>query len=251
MRVTGESFATEKQMQAFILWVMTFITMHAPPGRPQFIPEAQESKEEAVTRYESIAADIYEVLQTEKPLFRGQSGKARTATVILSLMLHESGFRKDVDTGVGTQARGDNGRSWCLLQQNVGTGRTLAWNIKEDRPAKPICKGGQVSTRAVPCDLEADVHPGFTGPELVGDRKNCIRAGLRAMRMSFAACGRMSNKDWLRSYASGSCEGGSEASARRMNLAMTWFANHRPETDTLLFPTVQVASSEPIPVSMR
>lgn len=241
-------------MHVFILWVMMFITMHAPPGRPQFIEEAKETKEEATARYESIGTDIHEVLKTDKPLFGGKHGKARTTAVILSLMLHESGFRKDVDTGIGTQARGDHGNSWCMLQQNVGRGRTLAWNIKQDRPAYAICKPEQVSSTRYPCDQADDVHPGYTGPELVADRKNCIRAGLRAMRMSFAACRSLPTADWLRSYASGSCTGGSEASARRMNLAMTWFSNHRPETDIVLFAPpapIEPPAVDPLPMSMR
>ena len=222
-------------MKAFVLWAMMFITMHAAPGRPQFLPEAKETRDEALARYESIASDIHEVLETEKPLFQGAYAKTRTAAVILSLMLHESGFRKDVDFGIGSQSRGDHGRSWCMLQQNVGTGRTIAWNTKLNRPANAICKEGQVSSKGVPCDPKEDVHPGYTGPELVADRKVCITAGLRTMRMSFAACRSLSAKDWLRSYASGSCAGGAEASARRMNLAMTWFSDHRPEADAILF----------------
>jgi hypothetical protein len=244
-------------MNAFIIWVLTFTNMYAPPGRPQYLPAAQETREEAVARYESIATDIHEVLQGEKSLFGGKHAKARTTAVLLSLMLHESGFRKDVDFGIGPESRGDGGRSWCMLQQNIGNGRTLAWNIVENRPAKLICKEGQTSTRSVPCDKESDVHPGWTGPELVADRKNCIRAGLRAIRMSFSACRAMPVNEWLRSYASGSCSGGGEASARRMNLAMTWFSRYKPEVDSVLFappavnPAPPDAAAQPSLVSLR
>lgn len=239
-------------MSKFVLWVLLFLNTYAAPGRPQYLPDAIESKEDALARYEAIARDIEEVAKTETPLFKGPQAQSRTASVLLSVMLFESGIRKDVDSGVGSQARGDGGRSWCMLQQNVGKGRTLAWNTVKNRPARAICKDGQVSTTGVPCDPTAEVHPGWTGPELVADRKNCFRAGLRAMRLSFAACSRLPTADWLRSYASGSCENGAEASSRRMNFAMRWFANHKPEPDTVMFLTpVPLAPLAETPIALE
>lgn len=238
-------------MSKFIVWVMLFLTTNAPPGRPQFIPDAIESRDAAQARYESIAKDLEEVVQSEPTLFQGQNAQARTAAVLLSVMFFESSFRRDVDLGVGPHARGDGGRSWCLLQQNVGKGRTLPWNTKYGRFANPVCKDGQVSTKGVPCDPADEVHPGWTGPELVADRKNCMRAGLRNIRRSFAACGRMPVADWLRSYASGSCAAGGDASARRMNFAMRWFSSHRPDPDNLLFqPPAPPAVDLTAPIAM-
>ncbi len=209
-------------MSKFIIWVMLFITSHAPPGRPNYIPENQETKEEAVARYESIARDLEEVLLTEPPLFRGPHGKARTATVLLSVMLFESGFHRNVDFGLGKYARGDNGRSWCLTQQHIGTGRTISWNKVHNRWARAS-------------DPPEQVELGWTGEELIADRKKCIRVALRGIRSSFNSCRTYPVNEWLRSYGSGTCEAGGEASIKRMALAITWYGQHKPEPDAVLF----------------
>ena len=125
-------------MNAVIAWIMAFIVAVAPPGRMLYFPDAQETKEEATVRYNEIAQDVVEVVYdpNTKPLFRGSTGRARTVSVILSIMLHESGFRRDVDLNLGKYARGDKGNSWCLMQLNVGTGRTLKWNKKHNRKVR-------------------------------------------------------------------------------------------------------------------
>jgi len=146
----------------------------------------------------------------------GQQARIRMATIILSLMLHESGFRKDVDFGIGKHARGDDGRSWCLMQINLGNGQTLRWNKVHHR----FMRDGD------PVDEEA---PRWFGHELVEDRTKCIRTGLRTIVGT--ACRHLPVLEWLRAYASGSCDSGSEASRRRMTLAVSWFNMHRPAFD--------------------
>jgi hypothetical protein len=211
-------------MDQFIVWLVSFMTAVAPPGRPQYIEEAKETKEEALLRYESIAEDIATVVTTEEPLFRGPEGRLRTATVIMSVMIWESGYRKDVDTGIGKLARGDRGNSVCLMQLNVGKKRTIAWNLKEDRTPR----WG---------DNPEDIHPGWSADELLADRKVCIQGGLRTLRMSFRSCGRLPVTEWLRAYASGSCEDGSKESNIRMGTALRWYSSHRPDfTDADLLP---------------
>ncbi len=187
----------------------------APVDRPHYIPDAKETADETRARYEQIATDIAEVLKTEQPLFRGPSGKVRTSSVILSVMFHESGFRRDVDLGLGKYAKGDKGRSVCLMQLNVGAGRTLRWNVAKDR-------------YAIPSDPESEVVEGWTAKEILEDRKKCIRSGLRMLRLSFRACSSMPQQDWLRVYASGSCQGGGRESASRIGLAMRWYGSHPP-----------------------
>lgn len=203
-------------MDPIIAWILSFIVSVAPPGRKTFYPEAQETRVEAQERYESIAEDIVDVVYdpNTKALFRGSNGRSRTVSVILSIMLHESGFMRNVDYGVGKYARGDQGNSWCLMQLNIGAGRTLKWNVKHDRPPR----WG---------DDPADIFDGYKGEELVKDRQLCIREGLKILRLSFSSCRGLPLNQRLRVYASGSCENGAEGSAARMNTAIRWFQNTR------------------------
>lgn len=224
-------------MEKFILWVMLFLTTNSPPGRPSFIPENQETKEDTIARYESIAKDMYEVIKEEPPLFSGKYARARTASVLLSVAYFESGFHRNVDFGLGKLARGDNGNSWCLTQQNIGKGRTLAWNIVKQRYARPT-------------DPPEEVEQGWTGEELVTDRKKCFRVALRGIRGSFNACRGYPFAERLRSYASGTCEAGKDASISRMNFAIRWFDTRRPEPDEVLF-ALPTAPKQPEPVEVN
>ena len=205
-------------MESILAWILAFMVSVAPPGRKTFYTEAQETREEAMERYESIAQDIVDVVYdpNTKPVFRGSNGRARTVSVILSIMLYESGFMKNVDYGVGKYARGDRGNSWCLMQLNIGKERTFRWNTKYDRSPR----WG---------DDPEDIFEGHTGPELVKNRQLCIREGLKVLRVSFSACrGRgLPLNQRLRVYASGTCGGGVEGSATRMNTAIRWFHDSR------------------------
>jgi hypothetical protein len=203
-------------MDSVIAWILSFIVMVAPPGRTVYYPAAQETKEEAVVRYNSIAQDVLEVVYDPgtKPLFRGPNGRAQTVALVLSIMLHESGFRKDVDFALGKYSRGDQGNSWCLMQHNIGTGRTLPWNTKHNRAPK----WG---------DPPEEIHPGYTGPELIADRKLCISEGVKVLRLSMGVCRKLPLDQRLRSYASGTCEKGGKQSAVRMGTALRWFYRSR------------------------
>lgn len=195
-------------------WVLQFVTEVAPPGRKVYYSDGQETKEEAEQRYESIARDVVSVVyhRDTKPVFHGSRGRTQTASVVLGVMLHESGFMKHIDYGIGKYARGDKGKSWCLLQTqpHESTGRTMSWNIRYNR----MVRWG---------DSEEDIILGFTGEELVQDRTNCITAGLRVMRSSFASCRSSPVDERLALYASGSCSKGKEASRKRIGTALRWF----------------------------
>lgn len=214
---------TEDREKA-IEWMMGFMKRSAPPGRTTFYAEAMETKEETLVRYREIASAIVDVVYDpdSKTLFRGASGRTRTATVVLSVMLYESGFMKNVDFGVGKFGRGDHGNSWCLVQLNVGsmgTGRTMKWNTKEDRPYHPAT------------DKTADLFEGFTGPELMQDRHRCIREGLKAMRISFTSC-REQNlplEEKLKVFASGNCDEGEDKSRSRMKTAIKFWDDTKAE----------------------
>lgn len=200
----------------FIAWMVAFITSYAPVGRPQFIPEAKETKDETEIRYNSIATDIATVVMEEDPLFKGPHGRIKTATVMLSIMYHESGFRKDVDLGKGALAKGDGGRSVCMMQLNIGGGRTFDWNKVQKR-------------FALDKDPPIEVEKGWDAKEIAADRKKCIRAGYRIMKHSFTLTASLPVTEWLRVYASGNAEGGSRESKNRMGLALKYFTEHTPD----------------------
>lgn len=197
-------------------WIMSFMTKHAPPGRKTYYVEAQETKEVALKRYKSIASDIVEVIynKTTKPIFKGANGRARTISIVLGIMLFESGFGRNVDFGVGKFARGDNGNSWCLMQLNVGKGRPWTraggWNIVHERP----WRWG---------DKKEDLIPGASGSEMVKDRRLCITEGLRLVRLSFRSCIRRPFKERLNVYASGRCTAGQKGSRIRMTAAIKMY----------------------------
>lgn len=207
-------------MNAVIAWLLTFMVAVAPTNRRQFYPDAQETQQEAEARYNSIASDIVSVVynRDNPPLFNGPDGRSRSASVVMGIMMHESGFRRDVDYGIGRYGRGDGGRSWCLMQIKTGDGRTATWNKAKNR----FKQWG---------DPESELVQGWTGQELVTDRKKCIEAGYRIIRASFQMCRSLPVADWLSVYASGQCatEGdGAEKSQARMNTALNWFNAHRP-----------------------
>lgn len=203
-------------MEPIIAWILSFIVSVAPPGREAYHPEAQETEIEAMARYRDIAEDIVEVVYNPetKSLFGGKWGRARTATVILGIMLHESAFFRNVDYGVGKYARGDKGNSWCLMQMNVGKGRPWSraggYNVKHDRPWRMG-------------DKAEDLTDGASGPEMVEDRRKCITEGLRLIRISFRTCRANPLKERLNVYASGNCKYGSQGSRVRMSTAIKFF----------------------------
>jgi len=203
---------TEKELAEE--WIISFMVKNSPPGRKTYYVDAQETKEDALTRYKSIAEDIVEVVYSPNTpvVFGGDHGRARTITVILGIMFFESGFGKHVDYNIGKFARGDNGNSFCMMQMNVGTGRTWkgagGWNIKHHRPWRYG-------------DKKADIVLGATGPEMIADRRKCITEGLRLIRISFRSCRKRPLKEKLLVYASGKCDPTIKAAVKGSRLRMT------------------------------
>lgn len=169
-----------------IAWLVGLMVQVAPPevlaAKPQ-LPLHEETAEQKVARYTDIAEDLYLVLYDPKTvsLFRGPSGRAQTAVLVLGVAFHESGFANDVDKGPcfrgvangrDYHARCDGGVAACMLQIEVGDGTT-----KE----------------------------GWSKGELFADRQKCIRAGLGLMRRSMNACRTSPLEQRLSVYAQGSC----------------------------------------------
>jgi len=210
-------------LNIIIAWIIALIVSAAPPSRRHHIPEARETEQEARVRYASIAKDLVEVVYdaNERPLFSGPFGRAKTVTVLLAIMTYESSFRKDVDEGHGKFAKGDGGRSWCMLQVNLGQENATG---KTPNRIVTLPTGGFRFT--------TDPTLGWGGEDLVADRRKCIRAGLAIVRNSFNACGPTTElKNKLKVYASGKCTEGEKESQTRMGLALLWQGRLPTNTD--------------------
>lgn len=143
-------------MQLLEAWILSVLLGLLPPAVVD--PHWSETQEEIQQRYASISHDMAEVVSTEEPLFRGPQGRWKTAALLVSVMRYESSFRPDVDSG---ETRGDHGRSWCLMQINIG----------------------KKTVRVGPPEMRT-----WTGQDLIQDRRKCIRAGLEHLRASMAQC---------------------------------------------------------------
>lgn len=223
-------------------WVLGFITKHAPPGRKIWYPKGQETPEEGLKRYKSIAKDLVEYIYhpDTKRLFRGtHHGRSRSVVVLLGTMLHESGFMKHVDLNLGKHGRGDAGRSWCMLQLRIGTKKTLRWNTAFDR-------------RVFWGDNTEDIFLGYTGDELIANRTLCIQEGYKLMRISFKDCEDLPILERLTGYASGMCtpkkddeeslqrfQDGQKKSRMRMGSAMRYFNRTGPARGFLDYEVVE------------
>jgi hypothetical protein len=210
-------------------WFLSIMVSFSPPGRQHFIPEAEETKEETIARYESITMDLAEVVSEEQPLFKGSLARTKTGAVMEAVSGMESGWRKDVDFGLGKSGKGDGGKSWCLMQVNLGVAEA----------------NGKTKLRIVvnpdgSSELTTDPTRGWGGEDLVRDRKACFRAGLAQMRKSFNSCKGLGFKDRLRVYAGGQCDRGAVESRARMDLFARWISNRHPTfKDKDVFPYVR------------
>jgi hypothetical protein len=141
-------------------------------------------------RYESIAKDIVVVAfdDQEAPVFAGDGGRAKTALLMASIASFESQYRADVDDG---RVTGDHGRSYCLMQVQVGGGKTAE---------------------------------GWSGQDLTQDRKKCFRAALKRIRTSFDWCKDHALEDRLAGYTSGLCRDEEQLSRNRFWRARAYWA---------------------------
>lgn len=172
---------------AMTQWILAALLFMVPPTRAAKQYAAEETVAERTARYESIAAQVDQVVREEGPLFKGNNAEKYSAALVLSIMLHESGLRKAVDDG---RVKGDGGRSVCMMQVNVGNG-TVPW--------------GDETMRS------------WSAKDLIEDRLKCIRAGYIRLRSSLAQCRSSANSDKLSSYTAGSCRTSEVKAARRWN----------------------------------
>jgi hypothetical protein len=192
--------------QAVVAWLVSIMLTAAPPARGRTYPEAAETREQGEERYREIAQAVVDVAYDpeEAPLFGGKKARALTALTVLSVAFYESGFRKDVDLGLGRHSRGDAGGSHCLMQRHIGRGKTAE---------------------------------GWDGADLVADRTKCLRAGLHHIRLSMHACRKLPLADRLSVYTSGRCMADEPGARARMQTAWTWgsrYAPPRADADVIL-----------------
>lgn len=197
--------------ELLISHIVALMVMLAPPERPHFVPEAMETRDQAMVRYQEIAQALVDTVYdpANAPLYSGKYGRERTTSLLLTIAYFESGFRRDVDLGLG-RARlsrsgwNDQGRSWCMMQLNLG---------------KKTVDGVE--------DSADTTEEGWTGRELLADRRKCFTAGLGVLRKSLRACRHLPWDQQLAGYASGSCEKGAAASRTRMHKANILFERLR------------------------
>jgi hypothetical protein len=153
-------------------WILSVLLWLLPLNRQYRWDATPESQADRLARFESIAADLADVVEAEA---QGQTErqKKKIASFAMALAYYESGFYLAVDKGIGKHGRGDYGKSYCLMQLNVGKGKTIE---------------------------------GWTGEELLADRKKCFTSGIRAFRRSMAACRTLPASYQLSAYTTGKCQ---------------------------------------------
>jgi hypothetical protein len=167
-----------------------------------------EAPEVTEARYQQIAEDIAQVAldPDEAPLFQGEDGRVKTALLLLSVALHESGFRGDVDAGKCKPYECDHGKAFSMWQLHPEDGLIFdgdAFTFARNRPS---------SWR------EEHASEIFDGPALVRDRKVAARMALHMLRYS------MKNAHSLAIYT-GEGHNGPKAKLR-METALSYIRQH-------------------------
>lgn len=162
-------------MSALAEWVLSAALTFAPiETRPQF-KGYEESRDEAFSRYISIAADI--AAAAEENAKSERAAKERAA-LLLAVAIGESGLSADVDRGPcyrkgGYKTRCDSGTSFTLWQMKAA--------LVDGKPMRAA--------------------------ELVGHdkRRTAARAALRALLGSLGMCRKLPAEDRLSGYGAGRC----------------------------------------------
>lgn len=190
---------------AIVAWLITAMLAWSPPGRSHIL-EAKESEEQGKARYEQISEALVHVSYDPqvKPIFTGPHARARTALLNLGLAYFESGFRRDVDLGLGKFGRGDYGKSHCMMQINMGRdldSTSFLYNL---------------------------IGHEWSANDLVQDRKKCFLTGQLLVIKSFNKCRSNPLEHRLAGYTSGDCDKGLEESQSRIRFVQKWYASHKP-----------------------
>jgi hypothetical protein len=174
-------------------WLFAAMIKAVTPGKYLAPPENVETVDDARARYQEIAAAAAEVAldPDERSVFPGDDGRRRTAALLLSLSMYESGWKRDVDLGIGKHDKPVKAsrQYWCIMQIGVD-GKTTS--------------------------------EGWTGPDLVADRTRCFRAGLHRLQRARGYCRAQGPDAWLRMYTLGSCTRGEKGAEQRLASVRRW-----------------------------
>lgn len=176
---------THPVVETVVSALVSQMLLAVPPERHNYARPASEHEtvEQVRERYQTIASSVVSAAYDpgEEPMFEGVAGRFQTAQLMLAVALYESGYRKDVQTGIGRRSRGDHGRSCTIWQFHLGKD-TDRW-------------GSSCS------DLYAD-------PDLAAHR------ALTAIRSSWSSCKALSPEYRLSQYMGGKCFEHEPAKAR-------------------------------------
>lgn len=160
-----------------------------------------ESLEETRHRYsnKAEAAMIVAYDPENTPLYPGRWGRLKTGLAFLGIASYEGSFFKKVENG---ELRGDDGRSWCDMQINLGVG-----DIPIETPDGTLY---------------------WRGEDLAKSQTKCFRAGYEKMKRSFNACRNLPSSERLAAYAAGSCGStpGRQKSTQRLGRVEKWFSEN-------------------------
>lgn len=151
---------------------------------------------------EDIARDVARVAYdpSERPLYAGEHGRAKSALLVLAIASLESGgFRSDVDAGDKRGSRGEV----CIMQLLL---KGPGWRISLDSDT-----------------YSYSTTDGWSYDDLARDRGKCLRAGYHKVRESLRAC-----RD-LSLYTGGKCDANEPKAKHRSGRAEGWW-RHAPFT---------------------
>ena len=194
------------------IWLASIVLMLYPPLK--MYPNDIGLQNQHVLHANEVASDIYDIIYD--PLhtswFNNKWGRAQEAALITIIAAEESGgLDPEVEAG---RVRGDNGASWCLMAINIGRGKT-----KE----------------------------GWTGPDLIADRKKCLISGLNAVQRSMNICRGLGMLSGLSAYNTGRCIKNERISVSRVSRALYLVNKNVPVDDVALgiSQLIQDTESEP------
>jgi hypothetical protein len=164
----------------------------------------EAAKAVLVAHYRDVAADASEVAfdPAEPPLFSGDLGRMKTASLIVAVAGLEGAYQDKI--------LGDKSQSACMMQIHLPGSSRIA------------LKGDGFAYSVSPADS-------YSKADLNADRKACLRVGLHILRNSIKTCG----KENLSAYTSGHCSPREPKAEYRLSRAMKLFsvASSLPGTD--------------------
>lgn len=179
-------------------WIPAYVTDNA---------NAVETRDEMKDRFTEIADDVYDVVKEDGNIFYGNHADIRSMWAILGTSHHETRWAKEVDVWTHEDTHVIKDGAWCLMQIQLGK--------------KKIYLDGENKDYIV--DSNIVTLEGWSGRDLVADRKKCLKVGYRMIKQSFGACRNKPMSLWMAAYASGSCDRGHVRSRELMSeiLGMT------------------------------